>query len=64
MYERDGVWHICIRHNGRKIQRSLKIPVGKKEHKKIAKDMESKIRVKMMWIVVDAGRQVSSQELT
>jgi len=48
MYERDGVWHICIRHNGRKIQRSLKIPVGKKEHKKIAKDMESKIRVQLI----------------
>ena len=48
MYERDGVWHICIRHNGRKIQRSLKIPVGKKEHKKIAEAMESKIRVQLI----------------
>ncbi len=48
MYERDGVWHICIRHNGKKIQRSLKIPVGKKEHRKIAEAMESKIRVQLI----------------
>ncbi len=48
MFVRNGVWHICIRHNGKKIQRSLNIPAGKKEHKKIAKDMESKIRVQLI----------------
>ena len=48
MFVRDGVWHICLRHNGQKIQRSLNIPAGKKEHKKIAKDMESKIRVQLI----------------
>ncbi len=48
MFERDGVWHICIRHNGRKIQRSLKIPVGRKDHEKIALAMEAKIRVQLI----------------
>ncbi|MEE9213740.1 MAG: tyrosine-type recombinase/integrase [Thermodesulfobacteriota bacterium] len=48
MFERDGVWWTCIRHNGKKIQRSLKIPVGRKDHKKIALAMESKIRVQLI----------------
>ncbi len=48
MFVRDGVWHVCIRHNGQKIQKSLNIPAGKKEHKKIAKDMESKIKVQLI----------------
>ncbi len=47
MYNRDGFWHVCIRHNGRKIQKSLKIPVGKREDERLAKDMESKIRVQL-----------------
>ncbi len=48
MFVRNGVWHVCIRHNGRKIQKSLKIPVGKKEHERKAKGMESKIRVQLI----------------
>jgi integrase len=48
MFERDGVWWTCIRHDGRKIQRSLRIPVGRKDHKKIALAMEAKIRVQLI----------------
>ena len=48
MHVRNGVWHTCIRHNGKKIQRSLKIPVGTLKNKKIAKDIESKIKVQLI----------------
>ena len=48
MFERDGVWWTCIRHNGRKIQRSLKIPVGRKDHERVARAIESKIRVQLI----------------
>ncbi len=48
MFVRNGVWHICIRHNGKKIQKSLKIPVGKKEHERIAEVMEAKIKVQLI----------------
>jgi len=45
MFKRAGAWWTCIRHNGRKIQRSLKIPVGKKRDELLARGIESKIRV-------------------
>ena len=35
----NGIWHTCIRHNGKKIQRSLKT-----SNKKLALAREAKIR--------------------
>ncbi len=39
MFKRAGVFWCCIRHNGRKIQKSLKT-----RDKKLAKDIEAKLR--------------------
>ncbi|GAX62368.1 site-specific tyrosine recombinase [Candidatus Scalindua japonica] len=39
MFKRSGVWWACIRHNGRKIQKSLET-----SDKKLAKAIEAKIR--------------------
>jgi integrase len=39
MYKRAGIWWTCIRHNGSKIQKSLKT-----RDKKLAKDIEAKLR--------------------
>ncbi len=48
MFERSGFWHICIRHNGEKIQRSLKVPVGKKADERRARDIGAKIRTEII----------------
>lgn len=48
MYKRNSVWWCCIRHKGRKIQKSLKIPAGKKRDELLARDIESKIRVQLV----------------
>ena len=39
MFKRSGVWWTCIRHNGRKIQKSLET-----HDRKLAKAIEAKIR--------------------
>ncbi len=39
MHKRGGVWYTCIRHNGKKIQRSLKT-----SNKKLALAREAKVR--------------------
>ena len=38
MYKRGNVWYTCIRHNGKKIQKSLET-----SDKKLAKAIEAKI---------------------
>ncbi len=43
MYKRSGVWWTCIRHNGRKIQKSLETT-----DKKLAQAIESKIRTEIV----------------
>ncbi len=43
MYKRNGVWWACIRHNGRKIQKSLETT-----DRKLAKDIEAKIRTEIV----------------
>ena len=48
MFERSGVWYTCIRYNGRKVQRSLGVKVGKKADERLARDIESKIRTEII----------------
>ena len=43
MFKRNGVWWCCIRHNGRKVQKSLET-----SDKKLAKDIEAKIRTEIV----------------
>ncbi len=43
MYKRSGVWWTCIRHNGRKIQKSLET-----SDRKLAKSIEAKIRTEIV----------------
>ncbi len=43
MFKRSGVWWTCIRHNGRKIQKSLKTT-----DRKLAKAIEAKIRTEIV----------------
>jgi site-specific recombinase XerD len=43
MYKRSGVWWTCIRHNGRKIQKSLETT-----DKILAKKIEAKVRVEIV----------------
>ena len=43
MFKRSGVWWTCIRHNGRKIQKSLET-----SDKKLAKAIEAKIRTEIV----------------
>ena len=43
MFKRAGVWWTCIRHNGRKIQKSLET-----SDKKLAQDIEAKIRTEIV----------------
>ena len=43
MFKRSGVWWACIRHNGRKIQKSLET-----SDKKLAKAIEAKIRTEIV----------------
>ena len=42
MFKRSGIWWTCIRHNGKKIQKSLETT-----DKKLAKDIEAKIRTEI-----------------
>jgi hypothetical protein len=43
MFKRSGVWWTCIRHNGRKIQKSLET-----SDRKLAKAIEAKIRTEII----------------
>ncbi|MHC4454496.1 MAG: tyrosine-type recombinase/integrase [Planctomycetota bacterium] len=43
MFKRSGVWWTCIRHNGRKIQKSLDT-----SEKKLAKAIEAKVRTEIV----------------
>ncbi|MCP4986068.1 MAG: tyrosine-type recombinase/integrase [Colwellia sp.] len=43
MFKRSGVWWTCIRHNGKKIQKSLETA-----DKKLAQNIESKIRIEIV----------------
>ncbi len=43
MFKRSGVWWTCIRHNGRKIQKSLETA-----DKKLARAIEAKIRIEII----------------
>jgi len=43
MFKRSGVWWACIRHNGRKVQRSLET-----SDRKLAKAIESKVRTELV----------------
>ncbi len=43
MFKRSGVWWTCIRHNGRKIQKSLETT-----DRKLAKSIEAKIRIEII----------------
>ena len=43
MYKRSGVWWACIRHNGRKIQKSLET-----SDRRLAKSIEAKIRTEII----------------
>ncbi|MEE9509093.1 MAG: site-specific integrase, partial [Candidatus Bathyarchaeia archaeon] len=43
MFKRSGVWWTCIRHNGRKIQKSLET-----SDRKLAKAIEAKIRIEIV----------------
>ncbi|MBC8556006.1 MAG: tyrosine-type recombinase/integrase [Candidatus Brocadiales bacterium] len=43
MFKRSGVWWTCIRHNGRKIQKSLET-----SDRKLAKAIEAKIRTEIV----------------
>jgi len=43
MFKRSGVWWTCIRHNGRKIQKSLETT-----DRKLAKAIEAKIRTQIV----------------
>ena len=43
MFKRSGIWWVCIRHNGRKIQRSLQTT-----DRKLAKSIEAKIRTEIV----------------
>ena len=43
MFKRSGVWWTCIRHNGRKIQKSLETT-----DRKLAKSIEAKIRTEII----------------
>ena len=42
MFKRAGVWWTCIRHNGRKIQKSLET-----SDRKLAQAIEAKIRTEI-----------------
>ena len=42
MFKRSGVWWTCIRHNGKKIQKSLEA-----SDRKLARDIEAKIRTEI-----------------
>ena len=43
MYKRSGVWWTCIRHNGKKIQKSLETT-----DRKLAKAIEAKVRTEIV----------------
>jgi integrase len=43
MFKRSGIWWTCIRHNGKKIQKSLET-----SDKKLAQDIEAKIRTEIV----------------
>ncbi|MCR4289888.1 MAG: hypothetical protein NUV86_06480, partial [Candidatus Scalindua sp.] len=43
MFKRAGVWWTCIRHNGRKIQKSLET-----SDRKLAKAIEAKVRTEIV----------------
>ncbi len=43
MFKRSGVWWTCIRHNGRKIQKSLET-----SDRKLAQAIEAKIRTEIV----------------
>jgi len=43
MFKRSGVWWTCIRHNGKKIQKSLKTP-----DRKLAKAIEAKVKTEIV----------------
>jgi len=43
MFKRNGVWWTCIRHNSRKIQKSLETP-----DRKLAKSIEAKVRTELV----------------
>ncbi len=43
LFKRSGVWWTCLRHNGRKIQKSLET-----SDRKLAKDIEAKIRTEIV----------------
>lgn len=43
MYKRDGTWWTCIRHKGKKIQRSLET-----DNKSLAQAIESKLRTELV----------------
>jgi len=42
MYKRSGIWYICLRNNGKKVQRSLKTG-----DRKVARAIEAKIRTEI-----------------
>ena len=39
MFKRSGIWWTCIRHNGRRIQKSLETTAGEKECSKSLQDL-------------------------
>ena len=43
MFKRSGVWWTCIRHNGRKIQKSLET-----SDRKLAKAIKAKVRTEIV----------------
>ncbi len=43
MFKRSGVWWTCIRHNGRKVQKSLETP-----DRRLAKAIEAKVRTELV----------------
>ena len=43
MFKRDGLWWVCIRHKGKKIQRSLET-----DNKNLAVSIESKLRIELI----------------
>ncbi|UJS18307.1 MAG: phage integrase SAM-like domain-containing protein [Candidatus Jettenia sp.] len=43
MFKRGGVWWACIRHDGKKIQKSLDTP-----DKRLAKEIEAKARIEII----------------
>jgi integrase len=61
MLKRSGVWWTCIRHNGRKIQKSLETP-----DRKLAKAIEAKIRTEIIegkYYEKPIGREKSFKQL-